>query len=234
MKARALVYVRKSMVRHRRDEISPERQLANCIAAAESHGWQVSEGDIYQDAEGHRSGRSEDHRPAWQALKTRVASDPMVAAVVVNSLDRGSRSPKDFFNFLDLIQHHEVEIVSVTEHFDTSTAIGRAFLAILMVVASLESDLASERTSSTIEYLKSQGIHWGQTPFGYTRDEDSIPQPDKNKDAVVEALKFYGRGGVSYQRVARHLNDLGTAGAIAGESLPLSTSMPSVASSPMC
>ena len=46
MKARALVYVRKSMVRHRRDEISPERQLANCIAAGESHGWQVSDDDV--------------------------------------------------------------------------------------------------------------------------------------------------------------------------------------------
>ncbi len=209
MKARALVYVRKSMVRHRRDEISPERQLANCIAAAESHGWQVSDDDVYQDAEGHRSGRTEEHRPAWQALKTRVMSDPTAAAVIVNSLDRGSRSPKDFFNFLDLVHKHDVEIVSVTEQFDTSTAIGRAFLAILMVVASLESDLASERTSSTIDYLKSQGVHWGQTPFGYTRDENAIPQPDDNKDAVVEALEFYAQGGFSYQKVAQHLNKLG-------------------------
>ena len=102
-----------------------------------------------------------------------------------------------------------MEIVSVTEQFDTSTAIGRAFLAILMVVASLESDLASERTSSTIDYLKSQGVHWGQTPYGYTRDENSIPQPDDNNEVVVEALEFYAEGGLSYQKVARHLNKLG-------------------------
>ena len=44
-----------------------------------------------------------------------------------------------------------MEIVSVTEQFDTSTAIGRAFLAILMVVASLESDLASERVMAVIQ-----------------------------------------------------------------------------------
>ena len=55
---RALIYIRKSMVRNRRDEISPERQLSNCKAVAESHGWLVDEGDVYQDAEGHRSGRS--------------------------------------------------------------------------------------------------------------------------------------------------------------------------------
>jgi site-specific DNA recombinase len=204
---RALVYIRKSMVRNRRDEISPERQLANCLKAVEDHGWHTDEGDIYQDAEGHRSGRTEEHRPAWQALKQRVKTDPTVAAVVVNSLDRSSRSPKDFFVFLDLLQRHEVEIVSVTEQFDTSTAIGRAFLAILMVVASLESDLASERTSSTIDYLKGLGTHWGYTPFGYTRDEDAIPQPDDNAEAVVEALTYYAEGGKSYGAVARYLNN---------------------------
>jgi DNA invertase Pin-like site-specific DNA recombinase len=206
---RALIYVRKSMVRHRRDEISPERQLQNCLAAAEAHHWQVDETDVYQDAEGHRSGRSEDHRPAWQALKARVASDPTVAAVIVNSLDRGSRSPKDFFIFLDLLQKRGVEIVSVTEQFDTSTAIGRAFLAILMVVASLESDLASERTTSTIDYLKGQGVHWGYTPYGYTRDENAIPQPDDQAPAVVEALTYFAQGKRSYLDVARHMNAQG-------------------------
>ncbi len=205
-KTRALVYVRKSMVRERRDEISPERQLANCLEAVQKHGWHNEPSDIYRDAEGHRSGRSEDHRPAWQALKERVRLDPSVAAVVVNSLDRGSRSPKDFFNFLDLIKQHDVEIVSVNEQFDTSTAIGRAFLAMLMVVASLESDLASERTTATIGFLKGQGMHWGQTPYGYTRDADAIPQPDDSAPAVVEALTYYAQGGRSYGDLARHLN----------------------------
>jgi len=196
-------------VRNRRDEISPERQLANCQAAADGHGWQVREGDIYQDAEGHRSGRTEDHRPAWQALKNRVAIDPSVAAVVFNSLDRGSRSPKDFFNFLDLVQERGVEIVSVTEQFDTSTAIGRAFLAILMVIASLESDLASERTTSTIDYLKAQGIHWGFTPYGYTRDENAVLQPNDDAAVVLAALRLWIEGDRSYLNIAGRLNSEG-------------------------
>lgn len=207
MKSRALIYVRKSMVKDRRDEISPERQLANCRAAAERHGWFVADADIYQDIDGHRSGRSEDHRPAWLALKTRITSDPTVAALVVNTLDRGSRSPTDFFAFLDLIQRHGVDIVSVTEQFDTSTAMGRAFLAMLMVIASLESDLASERVTATIDYLQTQGLHWGQTPYGYTRDDHAIPQPNEDSPAVVQALSHYAQGGLSYHDVARHLND---------------------------
>jgi len=69
---KALVYVRKSLVRYKRDERSPERQLENCLAAADAHDWTVEEGDIYRDAEGHRSGRSEKHRPAWRATSAGI------------------------------------------------------------------------------------------------------------------------------------------------------------------
>lgn len=56
----ALVYVRRSMVRYERDRASPERQLANCVKVCEEKGWSY---EVYQDAKGHRSGRSEKHRP---------------------------------------------------------------------------------------------------------------------------------------------------------------------------
>ncbi len=206
---RALVYVRKSQVRHRRDQTSPKRQLENCLAAAEAHGWTVEEGDVYRDAKGHRSGRTEDHRPAWRALKARLAADPTVAAVIVDSLDRSSRSLRDFFNFLPLLEEHKVELVSVKEQFDTSTAIGRAFLAMLMIVASLESDLASERMTATVEYLRRQGVRWGRNPYGYSRDENAGLQPDENAPVVVTAFELYATGQYSYASLADKLNQLG-------------------------
>ncbi len=59
----ALIYVRKSVVRNKSDEVSPERQAALCVEEAQRHGWTV---EVYRDAEGHRSGGSEKHRPEWQ------------------------------------------------------------------------------------------------------------------------------------------------------------------------
>lgn len=56
----ALVYVRRSMVRYDEDRASPERQLANCVAVCEQKGWAY---EVYEDAQWHRSGRSEKHRP---------------------------------------------------------------------------------------------------------------------------------------------------------------------------
>jgi site-specific DNA recombinase len=204
MRGVALIYVRRSMVRYDEDRASPERQLANCVAACQEKGWTH---EVYEDAEGHRSGRSEKHRPAWQRLKAQLPR-PEVVAVVVNSLDRASRSPRDFFVFLDLLRKHEVELVSVHEDFDTTTAIGKPFLAILMVVPSLESDLASERISDSIEHRRQKGVHVGIAPFGYDREKGRLV-PNEDATVVGVLADLYARGQYGYREVAEELNRRG-------------------------
>jgi len=75
-----------------------------------------------------------------------------------------------------------------------------------MVIASLESDSASERTSPTIDYLKSQGIHWGFTSYGHDRDDDTILVPNDDAPAVVRCCELYAQGSLPYLKVARELN----------------------------
>lgn len=200
----ALIYIRKSVVRYEQDRASPERQLANCVRVCDEKGWRY---EVYEDAEGHRSGRSEKGRPAWRELKRQLARRE-VTVVVVNSLDRASRSPKDFFNFLDMLQEHDVELVSVHEQFDTTTAIGKAFLAILMVVASLESDLASERIRDSVEHRRRRGIFVGIPPFGYDRENGKLVL---NEDApmVRLAIELYASGEFGYRELASELNRRG-------------------------
>ena len=62
----------------------------------------------------------------------------LIAKVVVYKLDRISRSILDFANMMELFQQYNVEFVSSTEKFDTSTPMGRAMLNICIVFAQLE------------------------------------------------------------------------------------------------
>ncbi|HUW95416.1 MAG TPA: recombinase family protein [Anaerolineae bacterium] len=200
----ALIYIRKSVVRCEQDRASPERQLDHCMRVCDEKGWTY---EVYQDAEGDRSGRSEKDRPEWRRLKTQLGR-PEVVAVVVRSLDRASRSPKDFFSFLDLLQKHDVELVSVKERFDTMTAIGKAFLAMLMVVASLESDLASERVSDSVRHRRAKGVHVGIAPFGYRR-EDGHLVPTEDARLVTLLVELYATGSYSFSQLAVELNRRG-------------------------
>jgi DNA invertase Pin-like site-specific DNA recombinase len=162
----ALCYVRKSMVRTATDAVSPERQRANCQAEAARRGYVA---EFYEDAEGHRSGRSEKGRPGWLALKDQLARGD-VAAVIVESLSRASRSVKDLATLLDELQKREIALISLKENIDTSSAMGRAFIGFIAVLNQFESDIASERMKMTIAFKReSKGQHFGYTPFGCAR-----------------------------------------------------------------
>ncbi len=166
---RALVYVRKSLVRTGSDTVSPERQRAACLGEAERHGWLVEGSDVYTDAEGHQSGKT-DNRPGWQALRRRVARDGSIAAVIVESLSRSSRNVRSFLAFVDELKARDVALVSLKERFDTSSAIGHAMLGFIAIINQLESDLAAERMKGQIAYKQSRGRHWGYTPMGCQRE----------------------------------------------------------------
>ncbi len=163
----SLNYIRKSMVRNKTDAVSPERQRAHCIAEAERHGWIA---EIYEDAEGHRSGRREKGRPGWLTLKAQL-DRPEVAAVIVESLSRASRSVKDLANLIEELNARDIALISLKEQIDTTTAMGRAFVGFIAVMNQFESDIASERMAMTIAFKReSKGQHFGFTPFGCDRD----------------------------------------------------------------
>lgn len=159
----ALIYSRKSVVRDPAMEVSNERQEEACVREAKAHGWAW---EIYRDVD--VSGRTEE-RPAWRQLKRQLWRGD-VAAVIVESLSRANRSVRDFFNFLGEVEKYDVGLVSVKEKFDTTSAMGRAFLGVIAILNQLEADLASERMSMTIEYRQQEGRHWGLTPYGCQRD----------------------------------------------------------------
>ncbi len=191
-----------------------------CLAEAARHGWLVGDGDIYADAQGHMSGRTED-RPDWQRLRRRVRRDESVVAVIVESLSRASRSVRDFFNFVEEMNDRGIALISVKERFDTSGAIGQAMLGMIAIVNQLESDLASERMRGQIEYKKGQGRHWGRTPFGCDREEVTgalKPTTETYRidgterryfDSLARCYEVYARGRHGYKRLAQVLNGEG-------------------------
>lgn len=211
----ALIYVRESRHRLGDPDESPERQVTRCIRLCQDRGWRY---EIFQEPPGHRSGKSEAGRPKWKELKERI-KDPRAVAVVVSRLDRASRSLEDFSKFLTYLNLHEVEFVSVKENFDTTSAMGKAFLRVVLILLELESDVTSERSLEMIAHKKEKGLTWGLIPFGYTRQKSVLSLSDEgvkkdgrllmDREAVTYILEGYARGELSYSGGAKKLNALG-------------------------
>ncbi|MGV9024769.1 recombinase family protein [Clostridioides difficile] len=68
----------------------------------------------------------------------------------------------------ELSQEYDVEFVSSTEKFDTSTPMGRAMLNICIVFAQLERETIQKRVTDAYYSRCLKGFHMsGQAPYGY-------------------------------------------------------------------
>ena len=128
------IYARQSV--DKKDSISIESQIEFCK-------YELKGGNCKEYTDKGYSGKNTD-RPKFQEL-VRDIKRGLIAKVVVYKLDRISRSILDFANMMELFQQYNVEFVSSTEKFDTSTPMGRAMLNICIVFAQLERETIQKR-----------------------------------------------------------------------------------------
>jgi len=119
---------------------------------------------IYQD-EGFTGYNT--NRPQFQKMMKDIRNKK-IKCIIVYRLDRISRNVADFCNLKNEFLKYNVNFISVTENFDTSTPMGSAMLMISSVFAQLERDTIAERIRDNMYGLAKTG-RWlgGNTPFGY-------------------------------------------------------------------
>lgn len=122
-------------------------------------------------------------RPAYQSMLARIERGD-VAVVAAYSLSRISRSVVDLYNLLKRLEQLGVAFVSATEPIDTSTAMGRAFLGFLAVLAQLERELTSERVSDNLASKAPAGELVGPVPAGYIRKDGTVGLDPERAETV--------------------------------------------------
>ena len=111
-------------------------------------------------------------RPALAQLLRDVDAGE-VDCVVVYKVDRLSRSLLDFTWLLNHLEQRGVAFVSVTQHFNSQTSMGRLTLHILLSFAQFEREMISERTRDKMGAARRRGKYvGGQPPLGYDVDRE--------------------------------------------------------------
>lgn len=158
------IYTRQSV--DKMDSISIESQLEYC--KYETRG---SPYKSYSD-KGY-SGKNT-NRPAFEEMLEDIKQGK-ISRVIVYKLDRISRSILDFANMMEVFAEHNVEFVSSTERFDTSTPIGRAMLNICIVFAQLERETIQKRVADAYYSRSKRGFYMGgRIPYGFEKVKTEI------------------------------------------------------------
>jgi DNA invertase Pin-like site-specific DNA recombinase len=101
-------------------------------------------------------------RPALaRCIKVCRAGD----AIVIWKLDRLGRSTVGLIEAVDKLKAKGIQLISIQDHIDTTTAMGKFFFTIMAAIAQLERDMISERTKAGVAAYKARGGKMGKAHF---------------------------------------------------------------------
>jgi DNA invertase Pin-like site-specific DNA recombinase len=179
-----------------------KRQLEDCEALAEKHGWTVWKS--FQDND--ISAFSGKTRPGFEAMLEAMKRGEFDALLCWHT-DRLYRNMKDLERVIEIADANRIEIRTVQGGaLDLSTSAGRMVARILGSVARQESEHGSERRKRANAQKAADG-RWSTSrrPFGYTSKGVPLdPEASAVRAAVHDVL-----AGKSVRAVAREWNAAG-------------------------
>ena len=176
---RCAIYTRKSCEEGLEQEfnsLDAQREACEAYIKSQQHeGWVLIEKN-YDDG-GFSGGSLE--RPAVKELFKDIEAGE-VDTVVVYKVDRLTRSLMDFSKIVELFDKQNASFVSITQHFNTTTSMGRLTLNILLSFAQFEREVTGERIRDKFAASKKKGM-WmgGVVPIGYKCENRKLLPDDK-------------------------------------------------------
>jgi site-specific DNA recombinase len=148
---KAAIYCRVSTIEQGQSGLSLDDQKKRCESYCTAKNWQVY--SVYSDI---ASAGSLD-RTEFQKLIF-DAENKKFNILVALRLDRLSRVPRDFYNFVDKMNYLDISISTVDNDIDTSTPQGRMLVGVLVQFASFEREIGRERTLAAMRERAEQGL----------------------------------------------------------------------------
>lgn len=199
----AIVYLRVSTAGQVTDGVSLDAQESKARAWCELNDYQVS--GVFTDA--GISGKSTANR---EGLKNALDAVKKGDAVVVYSLSRLARSTRDMIEISDKLEKRGVDLVSVSERIDTTSATGKLMFQLIAAFGEFERNLTAERTTAALQHKKAKGERTGSIPYGFKLAMDKVKLlKDKTEQALIALVKELRDGGLSLRKIAAKVAEQG-------------------------
>ena len=208
MSKRYAIYIRVSTKEQANgDGRSPQNQEHRCRAYIHSQCDNLldeKQAIVYRDI-GH-SGKTLD-RPAFTKMM-RAVKRGEIHTIIFTELSRVSRSVMDFLGLVEELNQQEVNFISIKEQYNTSTAVGRLLMTMIMALNAFEREQVSERTRLGILARSERGLWNGPIPLGYRASDNKgyLEVHEEEVNLVKDIYELYDQFG-SISKVERHLRE---------------------------
>jgi DNA invertase Pin-like site-specific DNA recombinase len=130
-------------------------------------------------------------RPDWDRLMEYVRSGD---TIVVAELSRMTRSLQHLLSLTHEFESRGINLKSLRENIDTSSATGRAFLAIMGAINQMERELRAERTAAGRAAARARGKTGGRPKTSFEKLEKARILYDNGGGSASEVCKTIGIG----------------------------------------
>jgi len=142
------------------------------------------------------------NRSGWDSLLAYIRPQD---TLTITELSRMSRSLVHLLEIVKTLEEKQVELISLRENIDTSTATGRCFLAMMAAVDQMEREIKAERAEAGRASAKARGRTGGRPRI----DSDKLEQAkilyqnsDKSATHVCQLFGFSRRSLFNYIQTA--------------------------------
>lgn len=193
---RAIAYARVSTLEQASEGVSLEAQKKRICAWCETQNVHLL--DVIIDT-GLSGGRI-DNRPELQrALNVCKRGD----VLVVYSLSLLGRTTRDVLAIMDQLRGRGVDLASLSEKVDTSSASGKLIFHLMAIIGAFERGVISERTRMAIQHLQRQGRYTGgHRPFGWEINTNGNLSPNFVELRIILRARELRQSGLGYRRIA--------------------------------
>lgn len=130
-------------------------------------------------------------RPGWdQFLGYARPGD----TVVVSELSRMTRSLMDLLTTAKVLEQRQINLVSLLENIDTTTATGRCFLSMMGAIHQMERELRAERAAAGRSSAKARGKTGGRPKTDPEKLENARILYENSDKTAAEVCEIAGVG----------------------------------------
>lgn len=130
---------------------------------------------------------SKTHKPDFTVLDILREGDTLV----VDSFSRLARSTKELVEVVDHLNKMKVDLISLKEQLDTTTATGKLMLTMLSALSQFERDIIAERTRNGLKAARVRGRKGGRPHVG-------------SEETKAAALALYDANAMTNKEIANN------------------------------
>jgi len=200
-----VLYMRVSTDEQAKEGFSLDGQLNRLRNYCKARDWAIV-GEYIDDGYTGRNTR----RPKYQEMMANI--DKWDGVVCIKG-DRMHRNTKNFIEMQDLLNKKGKDYISITESYDTTSAVGRLVMRIIADIAQYESEQIGERVFDGQSEKARQGNSFmgHRVAFGYKWDGDKkkFKNDHKKLDLVKQVFQMY-EDGFSMREIGRKVGKANT------------------------